>query len=84
MRVGDVGGAKRGCEFVGVELGDVAGFGDGADVDEMAHVVRVQQCDELLDRVGGVTDGEEDVWRHSSIVRRGGTGPSTSLRRTGG
>jgi hypothetical protein len=36
----------------------------------MLHLVRVQQCDELFDGVGGVADGEEDVERHSLIVLR--------------
>ena len=70
MGVFDVGCSERGREFVGVELRDVAGFGDGADIDEMLHVVRVQQCDELFDGVGGMADGEEDVERHSFIVVR--------------
>ncbi len=52
MRVIDVGGAERGCQCVGIELRNVARFGNGADVDEMMHMVRVQQFDELFDRVG--------------------------------
>lgn len=51
-----------------VELRNVAGFWDGANIDEMLHVVRVQQSDELFDGVGGVADGEEDVECHSLIV----------------
>jgi len=68
MRVFDVGGAERGCEFVGVELRNVAGFGDGSDVDEMADVVSMEERDELFDGVGGVADGEEDIGCHRSIV----------------
>ena len=37
-------------------------------VDEMAHVVRAEQCDELFDRVSGMADGVEDAGRHNSIV----------------
>lgn len=58
MRVVNVGGTERGRQFVGVELRNVARFRDGTDIDEMFHVVRVQQIEELFDGVGRVTDGE--------------------------
>lgn len=69
--VGDSGGVERGGKSVGVELRDVAGFGNGADVDEVADAVRIEQRNELFDGVGGVTDGEEGGLRHySSVMRR--------------
>lgn len=68
MRVSDAGCVERGCQFFGVELGDVAGFGDGADVHEMADAVGVEEGDELFNGVGGVADGVEDSLRHASMV----------------
>jgi hypothetical protein len=68
VRVADVGGGEGGCEGFGVELRHVAGFGDGANVDQVTDSVSVEERDELFDGVGGVADGEENGARHDSIV----------------
>ena len=62
------GRVERGRERVGIELGDVPGLGDGTDINEMADALGVQQGKELFNRVRGVTDGEEDLLRHSSMI----------------
>jgi hypothetical protein len=70
MRVVDIGGAERGFERVGVELRNMSGLRDGAHVSKMTNAVRIQQRDELFNRVSGVADGEEDSLQHYSIVMR--------------
>jgi len=49
-------------------LRNVAGFGDGADVDEVTDAACAEECDELFDGVGGVADGEDGGLRHELIV----------------
>jgi hypothetical protein len=51
-------------------LGNVAGFGDGADVDKMSNRMGLEQRDELIEGMRGMADGEEDAGCHSPIVLR--------------
>ena len=69
FHVGVVDGCcvEGGCEGFGVELRDVAGFGDGANIDEVTDSVGIEKRDELFDGVSGVADGEEKK-RHTVIL----------------
>jgi len=49
----------------------MAGFGNRADIYKVADSVGAEKREELFDGVGGVADGEKDVWRHYSSVMRG-------------
>ena len=46
----------------------MAGFGDGADIDEVTNAVGGEERDELFDGVRGVADGEDYGLRHEFIV----------------
>jgi len=59
VAVTDACGGERFREGVGVELGIVAGFRDGADVEQLPDPVRAQQFDEFVNRARGVADGED-------------------------
>jgi len=70
-----------------IELGIVAGSGNGADIDEMTDLMGTQQTDEFIDRSGRVADGPDcrsprhgAVWHRSQGFATGWRGGG-SIRR---
>ena len=59
MAITYASGVQARGERIGVELRIVAGFRDGADVDDASNAVGAKQRDEFTDGMGGVADGED-------------------------
>jgi hypothetical protein len=62
----DAGLRRRQGESVPVELRELPGAGESADVGDDLHVVSTVQSDELFERVPRVADGEEFM-RHGVV-----------------
>ncbi len=71
MAVADAGLRQRRGQRLAVELRVVARAGDGAHVGHQRHAVVAQQRDELLQRPGGVADGEDRLHRRAPALGRG-------------
>ena len=58
--VADAAGAKGGREGLAIELRVAAGAGDGANVDDALDAMGAEERDEIVEKAGGVADGEDE------------------------